>query len=261
MGRDSAAAWQISLPPPFFGSFTPQIHLSITTTSASEDLKAGHCRCLLGLKARAALLLCKEAAEQKDSENINLSKQVLPSHSPCRAEKQTHLSQEQHIRQANLACVTACLQGRNIPEQEHSGTHLAVYHPLQSFLCTAACRSSHNPRLGSSSNVLSLMLPVNPGGGGGGGRGAVLLCRASPHPSPRMRESCQQAAPGSCRQETAQGSKGLLPGTEKSPLGSTALDLHTPRKQHLPSGIAEGCKKGWSLSPGWAFVSSQTPQT
>lgn len=182
MGRDSAAAWQISLPPPFFGSFTPQIHLSITTTSASEDLKAGHCRCLLGLKARAALLLCKEAAEQKDSENINLSKQVLPSHSPCRAEKQTHLSQEQHIRQANLACVTACLQGRNIPEQEHSGTHLAVYHPLQSFLCTAACRSSHNPRLGSSSDVLSLMLPVNPGGGGGGGRRGCAALQSIPTP-------------------------------------------------------------------------------
>lgn len=157
---------------------------------------------------------------------------MLPSHSPCTPEKQTHLSREQHIRQANLACVTACLQGKNIPEQEHSRTHLAVYHPrasLQSFLCTAGCRSSDNPGLGSSSSdVLSLMLPLNPrGGGGGGGREAALLCGASP----RMRESCQQAAPGSCRQETAKGSKGLLPGTEKSPFGCTGLHLHTPSSE------------------------------
>lgn len=96
----------------FFGSLTPQIHSSITTTSASEGLKAGHCRCLLGLKAQAALHLCKD--EQNDSENISpsLSKKMLPSHSPCTAEKQTHLSQEQRTRRANLARVTACLQGK-----------------------------------------------------------------------------------------------------------------------------------------------------
>lgn len=131
----------------FFGSLSPQIHLSITTTSASEGPKAGHCRCLLGLKAQP--LLCTEPAEQNDSENISLSKQVLPSHSPCRAEKQSHLSQEQHIRRANLACVTACLQGK----YSCAGPIWLFIISLQSFLCTAACRSSHNPCLGSSSNM------------------------------------------------------------------------------------------------------------
>lgn len=44
---------------------------------------------------------------------MSLSKQMLSSHSHFSAGKQIHLFQEQHIRQVNLACVTAgpaCLQ-------------------------------------------------------------------------------------------------------------------------------------------------------
>lgn len=56
-------------------------------------------------------------------------------------------------------------QGRHvynasIPVQEHWRIHLAVYHPsvsLQSFLCSAVSRSSHNPGQGAA----QMMLVVN----------------------------------------------------------------------------------------------------
>lgn len=78
---------------------------------------------------------------------------------------------------------------------------------------------------------------------GGGKKHCTPLQRGSPHPSPDpcMRESCQQAAFRSCRQEMAKDPK-VCYQAQKSLIGSHGLNTH-PRRQHLQNTISAGCKK------------------
>lgn len=146
--------------------------------------------------------------------------------------------------------------------QEHSRIHLAVYHPsvsLQSFLCSAASRSSDNPKPGnSSSDVQSLMLLVNPEQTQ---KNAALLCSEDPRTHPQI-PACGRAANrllSGAADRKRQRIQRSVTRHKKTILGSSGLNTH-PRKQHLQNSYLQVAKRLVTVTRQGVHLISNTPK-